>query len=92
MACGLPAVVSDLVGCREDLIEEGKTGLSYPCGDPEALAACLAQMAGDPEASQRMGQAGRERVEKAFTVEAAAAGIRAGVMRVIGRSPATGDR
>ena len=60
-------------------------------GDPEALAACLAQMAGDPEASQRMGQAGRERVEKAFTVEAAAAGIRAGVMRVIGRSPATGD-
>jgi glycosyltransferase involved in cell wall biosynthesis len=92
MACGLPAVVSDLVGCREDLIIEGKTGLSYPCGDPGALAACLVRMAGDPEASRRMGEAGQQLVERAFTVEAAAAGIRAGVMRVIGRSPAPADR
>jgi glycosyltransferase involved in cell wall biosynthesis len=92
MACGLPAVVSDLVGCREDLIIEGKTGLSYPCGDPGALAACLVRMAGDPEASRRMGEAGQQLVERAFTVEAAAAGIRAGVMRVIGRSPAPPDR
>jgi glycosyltransferase involved in cell wall biosynthesis len=92
MACGLPAVVSDLVGCREDLIIEGKTGLSYPCGDPRALAACLVRMAQDPEASRRMGEAGQQLVESAFTVEAAAAGIRAGVMRVIGRSPAPADR
>ena len=92
MACGLPAVVSDLVGCREDLIIEGKTGLSYPCGDPGALAACLVRMAGDPEASRRMGEAGQQLVERAFTVEAAVAGIRAGVMRVIGRSPAPPDR
>ena len=82
MACGLPAVVSDLVGCREDLILEGVTGLSYPCGDASALAACLARMARDPEGSQRMGAAGREIVEKNFTVEAAATGIRAGVMQI----------
>jgi glycosyltransferase involved in cell wall biosynthesis len=86
MACGLPAVVSDLVGCHEDLIREGESGLVYPCGDAAALAACLARMARDPEASRRMGEAGRKLVERAFTVEAAAAGIRAGLQRVIGRS------
>jgi len=80
------------VGCREDLIIEGKTGLSYPCGDPTALAACLVRMARDPEASRRMGEAGQQLVEASFTVQAAAAGIRAGVMRVIGRSPAPADR
>ena len=92
MACGLPAVVSDLVGCREDLIVEGKTGLSYPCGDSPALAACLARMALDPETSRQMGQRGKDLVEEGFTVEAAAAGIRAGVMRVIGRTPTATDR
>jgi len=92
MACGLPAVVSHLVGCREDLILEGKTGLSYRCGDSQALASCLARMALDPEASRRMGEAGQKLLEQAFTVEAAAAGIRAGVLRVLGRSPAPGNR
>jgi glycosyltransferase involved in cell wall biosynthesis len=92
MACGLPAVVSDLVGCREDLIVEGETGLSYPCGDSSALASCLARMALDPETSRRMGQRGKDLVEHAFTVEAAAAGIRAGVMRVVGRTPAAKER
>jgi len=92
MACGLPAVVSDLVGCREDLIVEGETGLSYPCGDSSALASCLARMALDPETSCRMGQRGKDLVEQGFTVEAAAAGIRAGVMRVVGRPPAAKER
>lgn len=38
MACGLPAVVSDACGCAPDLIEEGKTGRTYPPGDVPALA------------------------------------------------------
>jgi glycosyltransferase involved in cell wall biosynthesis len=44
MACGLPAVTSDAVGCREDLARDG-AGVSYPMGDVDALAASLAQMA-----------------------------------------------
>jgi glycosyltransferase involved in cell wall biosynthesis len=39
MACGLPAVVSDAVGCGPDLIEPGKTGAIAPLGDVAALAA-----------------------------------------------------
>ena len=45
MACGLPAIVSDAVGCAPDLIEEGKTGFTHPMGDSAALAQCLMRLA-----------------------------------------------
>jgi glycosyltransferase involved in cell wall biosynthesis len=38
MACGLPAIVSDAAGCAEDLVVEGETGTTFPCGDVPALA------------------------------------------------------
>ena len=41
MACGLPAVVSDAVGCGPDLVERGATGAVFPLGDVAALAAAL---------------------------------------------------
>lgn len=37
-ACGVPAIISDAVGCGPDLIEEGRTGYTYPVGEVEALA------------------------------------------------------
>lgn len=37
MACGIPAIVSDVAGCVPDLIEEGRTGYTYPVGDVNAL-------------------------------------------------------
>ena len=45
MACGLPAVVSDVVGCALDLIEEGQTGFTFPLGDRQALSSRLQQVA-----------------------------------------------
>jgi glycosyltransferase involved in cell wall biosynthesis len=41
MACGLPAVVSDAVGCGPDLVEEGATGAVYPLGDVEGLSRAI---------------------------------------------------
>jgi len=41
MACGVPAVVSDAVGCGPDLIESGRTGAVFPLGDVPALAAAI---------------------------------------------------
>lgn len=38
MACGVPAVVSDTVGCGPDLVERGLTGAVFPLGDLAALA------------------------------------------------------
>ena len=54
MACGVPAVVSDAVGCGPDLIEEGRTGAVFPLGDVGALSAAMETVLGlDPEATRR---------------------------------------
>src|SRR5690606_35992876 len=54
MAAGLPVVASD-VGDLAALVRHGETGLLCPPGDPPALAAALARLAGDPAAARRMG-------------------------------------
>lgn len=80
MACGLPAVVSNLVGCAEDLVIEGVTGMTFDCGDVQGLSHCMRTMAGDPAAARRMGETGKKRVQDYFTIEAAAQGIREATM------------
>jgi glycosyltransferase involved in cell wall biosynthesis len=44
MACGLPAIVADAVGCAPDLIEEGKTGFTFSVGDSADLAERLERL------------------------------------------------
>lgn len=44
MACRLPALVSDAVGCTPDLIDEGVTGFTFPAGKTEALGERLLQV------------------------------------------------
>ncbi len=44
MACGLPAVVSDAVGCAPDMIEEAQTGFTFPFGNVEALAEAIQRL------------------------------------------------
>lgn len=54
MACGVPAVVSDAVGCGPDLIEAGRTGAVFPLGDVAALAEAIrSTLALPPEAVRR---------------------------------------
>lgn len=74
MACGRAAVVSDLVGCREDLISEGETGWSYPCGDVGALASILRRAADDRAKLAAMGERARGRVLEGYSVERAVEG------------------
>ena len=45
MACGVPAIVSDQVGCAPDLVKEGKTGLIFKCGDVLGLSGAMVKMA-----------------------------------------------
>ena len=63
MAAGLPVVVSDAVGAREDLVLDGVTGASFPAGDAEALAARLRSFLDDPTLARRLGAEGRRRIE-----------------------------
>jgi glycosyltransferase involved in cell wall biosynthesis len=54
MACGIPAVVSDVVGCGPDLIDPGQTGATFPFGDVAALASAIeGVLALDPVQTRR---------------------------------------
>ncbi|MFO0891133.1 MAG: glycosyltransferase [Isosphaeraceae bacterium] len=68
MASGLPTVATR-VGGSPEIVVEGETGLLVPPADPEALAGALLRLRRDPEAACRMGQAGRSRVERDFSVQ-----------------------
>lgn len=67
-AAGVPVVCSDADGLSEN-VENGVTGLVVPRRDPAALAAAIAELAGDPERRRRMGEAGRERASRFFRPE-----------------------
>lgn len=62
MACGLPAVVSDIPGNRE-WVEEGTQGWLFPVGDAEELAETILEAIADRDKLQRMGQAARRTAE-----------------------------
>lgn len=73
---GIPAIVSDRVGCHPDLIAEGRTGYVFPAGDAEALANRISQVAQRPAQRIRsMRRKAQDRV-RAYSVAEAAAGIR----------------
>jgi glycosyltransferase involved in cell wall biosynthesis len=88
MACGLPAIVSDRVGCGPDLITEGQTGSMFPFGDREALAKCLTELASAPGLVGEMGQASRQRIA-AYSIEAAAQGTLDALRFVCGQQEGT---
>ena len=68
MACGLPVIATE-VGGNADLVT-GETGVLVPKADPNALAKALVALAGDPARARLMGAAGRQRVDKHFSMAA----------------------
>ncbi len=65
---GLPCVATDVSGIPE-LIEDGVTGLLVAPRDRDALARALARLVGDPALRARLGEAGRERTLRDFSLE-----------------------
>src|SRR5262249_7622212 len=63
MASGLPAIVSDRVGCGPDLVEDGRTGFTFPFGDVAALADRLVAAASSPSQLQRLGENAKQRIQ-----------------------------
>ena len=64
-AMGVPAVVTDIRGCRE-AVEHGVNGLLFPVGDTGSLAQSLIDLLQDDERRKRMGVAGRRIAEERF--------------------------
>jgi glycosyltransferase involved in cell wall biosynthesis len=67
MASGLP-VVATRVGGNPEVVLDGQTGWLVPPADPDALAAALLELWGNPEAGRQRGAEGRCRVEQHFDV------------------------
>jgi glycosyltransferase involved in cell wall biosynthesis len=67
MACRLPVVCS-AGGGNPELVLHGETGFLVPGGDRDALVGRLRGLAADRELALRMGDAGRARLAREFTV------------------------
>jgi glycosyltransferase involved in cell wall biosynthesis len=87
MATGTPCVASAVTGIPE-LVQDGRTGLCVPEGDPEALAAALARLLDDPALRAAFSRAGRALVEEAFDLAANAGRLRALFAAVVAESDA----
>jgi glycosyltransferase involved in cell wall biosynthesis len=68
MACGLPAIVSDRVGCGPDLVVEGVTGGIFPFGDIDALSEKLISFAQNPDKTKAMGEQAKKLIKK-YSIE-----------------------
>jgi glycosyltransferase involved in cell wall biosynthesis len=73
MACGLPVIVSDEVGCVPDLVQQG-CGSIFSCGNTEALADVMIKMASSIEASRMIGEQARKKIAT-FSVDRAESGV-----------------
>ena len=90
MLCGCPVVASDRVGAVRDLIDSGRTGFVYRCGDVSELASLLRRVsAHDPPLSE-LGRAARARMQSwspRENIEAAVNAITKAVSRISGSAP-----
>jgi glycosyltransferase involved in cell wall biosynthesis len=64
-ACGLPVIVSDAGGLPE-VVDHESTGLVIPRDSPSDLARAIVRLALDAPLRQRMGEAGRQRVQRQY--------------------------
>ncbi|QGF24590.1 glycosyltransferase [Raineyella fluvialis] len=85
MACGVPAVVAQ-VGGLQDSVVDGVTGIHVPPRDPEALAAALRRLLEDPATCRELGAAGRARVEAGYSWDHVAALTEAAYLDALAQS------
>jgi glycosyltransferase involved in cell wall biosynthesis len=68
MMAGLP-IVATRVGGVQELVEEGTMGFLVPPEAPEALAAAIQKLLDGEDLRHKMGQAGREKALREFTLD-----------------------
>ncbi len=90
MASGLPAFVSDQVGCAPDLILPEQTGHVFPCGNVAALADLLRRYAEIPARLVTLGEQARRRLQR-YSLATAVEGTLAALHAVGARPGALRD-
>jgi glycosyltransferase involved in cell wall biosynthesis len=69
MAMGKAVIATRTPGLA-DLFDDGEEGLFVPPGDAAALRAAIQRLLDDPAEAERMGRAGRARIERAHRLDA----------------------
>ncbi len=67
MAAGKPLVATD-GGALPEIVIPGETGYLVPMGSAEDMALAINRLLADPVQARAMGQAGKKRVERLFTI------------------------
>jgi len=89
-AMARPVVATERAIVR-DYVEDGRTALLVPPGDPAALRAAIEQVLGDRELGARLGAAGRAQVEREHTTRRFAARL-APLLRAAAEDAHAGSR
>ena len=74
MCLGRPILVSDHVGCAQDLVEPSQNGLVFTADDQTALTRALQEAFADPVRLKRWGEQSRRRIER-YGLEQTTAGL-----------------
>lgn len=80
-------VVAAAVGDIGHCVRNGETGLTYPPGDPRALADAISALLGDPEWARSLARAGEEHVRAYHTWEDSARVVVRHSEALVGRRP-----
>ena len=82
MNFGLPAIVSEGVGCREGLIREGVSGYSFPIGDSPSLSKLMDSFIKNPSLTSAMSLSSRELIQN-FSIVRTADAIRLEAEKIV---------
>jgi glycosyltransferase involved in cell wall biosynthesis len=67
-SCGRSIVTTDMPGCRE-IVQDGENGILVPPDDSQSVADAIVRLLEDVELRNKMGDQGRELVQKEFSVD-----------------------
>jgi glycosyltransferase involved in cell wall biosynthesis len=86
MACSRPVVATRWASIPT-IVDEGQTGLLVEPHDPIAVANCLEELAENPQLRQKMGEAGRAKFLREFTLPKHIERVREVFLDVAGEAP-----
>ncbi len=87
MLAGRP-VIAAAAGGAPEIVDDGRSGMLIPPGDPRALAAAIRRLLDEPRLALQLAEAGRQRALERFGLDAALARIDAYVAEVLAKGRA----
>lgn len=85
MCLGRAVIVSDHVGCAQDLVAPRRNGLVFPAGNVDALAGCLKEALSDRSRLREWGEAGRK-IVSGYSYRQTTEGLKAALAHVCPKS------